>query len=358
MFSNNHGVSHIASAVWIGLTDSVKSNYVLVTGATGLIGAHVVDRLLKRGCRVRMAVRSKEKADFFASSRPGYRSQLDFFFIKDLADDGVFNGAVDSGINSVIHVASPLRYDLENNEEALIKPAILGVRSILQACFHSQVRRIVLTSSFAAVLNLPLPETLPRTYTAKDWNPITYAEAVAPSASSVEAYRGSKTFAEQEAWKFMASESPSFDLVTLCPPLVFGPLATPPKSLASDLNESNKFLWKILSGTELPLSTFNFWIDVRDLAEIHVQALMKPSVGGKRYVPVSNELFTYNMAAEIIKEELPPLSDKIPTGDQPVRPYIRVDLEPLEKDIPEIHYTPFRETVVDFARQFEPFLGR
>lgn len=80
-------------------------HYILVTGATGLVGSHVVDNLLTKGCRVRMAVRSKEKADAFASRRPERRRQLDFIYIQDLTDVGVFDKAVE-GITGVIHLAS------------------------------------------------------------------------------------------------------------------------------------------------------------------------------------------------------------------------------------------------------------
>lgn len=124
---------------------------------------------------------------------------------------------------------------------------------------------------------------MPWKFTSNDWNPITYAEAASPHASAREAYRGSKTLAEREAWKFMGEQRPGFDLVTLCPSMVFGPLAQKSKSSA-DLNESNKMLWKVASGTasqELPPCQFNFWIDVRDLAQIHVQALLTPTAGGR-----------------------------------------------------------------------------
>jgi nucleoside-diphosphate-sugar epimerase len=217
---------------------------------------------------------------------------------------------------------------------------------------------VVLTSSFGSVLDMSKPEEMPWKYISDDWNPITYDEAASPHASAREAYRGSKTLAEQEAWKFMRDESPGFDLVTLCPSMVFGPLAQNPQSLA-DLNESNRMLWKVASGSvseELPPCQFNFWIDVRDLAQIHVQALFTPAAGGKRYIPVSREPFTYQMASDIMQSELPFLKGKIPTGIQAIKKHVEVDLEPMERYFPSTKYTPFKETVSDFVRQFGPFL--
>lgn len=208
------------------------------------------------------------------------------------------------------------------------------------------------------MIDLSRPEEMPWKFTSNDWNPITYAEAASPHASAREAYRGSKTLAEREAWKFMGEQRPGFDLVTLCPSMVFGPLAQNPKSSA-DLNESNKMLWKVASGTasqELPPCQFNFWIDVRDLAQIHVQALLTPTAGGKRYIPVSREPFTYQMASDIMQREIPFLKGNIPAGMQAIKKHVEVDLEAMEKDFPSIEYTPFKTTVSDFVSQFSPFL--
>ncbi|KAL4783653.1 hypothetical protein BJX76DRAFT_368242 [Aspergillus varians] len=335
----------------------MEQSYVLVTGATGLIGAHVVDNLLRKGSRVRIVARSKDKANAFLASRPEHKEKLDVFFIQDLTDPDAFDGAVQD-VTGVIHIASPLKYDCPNNEQALIIPAIQGVRSILRASQKSHIKRIVLTSSFGAVLDMSRPEDVAWKYTSADWNPITYAEAASPTATAQDAYRGSKTFAEQEAWKFMREENPAFDLVTLCPSMVFGPLASSPTSLA-ELNESNKMLWNVARGPQsepLPPCRFNFWIDVRDLAEIHVRALEVPAAGGKRYTPISREPFTYQMVSEIVQAEVPGLEGKVRTGVQEVKTHVGVDLEPLAEDFPGVEYTPFRKTVADFIQQFKLFL--
>ncbi|KAI1389948.1 dihydroflavonol-4-reductase [Hypoxylon trugodes] len=326
--------------------------HVLVTGATGLVGSHVVDNLLRRGIKVRAVVRSKQKADSLLAARQEFASQLDFFFIDDLSTPGIFQDAV-KGIDGAIHIASPLKYDVENYERDLVLPAIRGVRSVLEACLQSQVKRVVLTSSFGAVLDMTKEESLPWTYSSKDWNPITFEEAVNPSATPQDAYRGSKTMAEKEAWKFIEDKKPQFDLVTLCPSMVFGPMANPPSSIR-DLNESNRLLWRVASGglsTPLPPCRFNFWIDVRDLAEIHVQSLLNETCGGKRYVPLAPEPFTYQKASETIKEKFPSLRENVSSGVQEVKTHIKADLDLVKEDFPNVKYRTFRETVVDFVSQ-------
>ncbi|KAI5926924.1 dihydroflavonol-4-reductase [Camillea tinctor] len=330
-------------------------SHVLVTGATGFVGAHVVDSLLRKGIKVRAVARSKKKADLMKAARPQYTSLLDFYFIDDLNTPGIFDDAV-KDVDGIIHVASPLNYSVHDYEKELILPAIQGVRSIMEASVDTKVKRVVMTSSFGAVLDMTKEESLPWTYSSESWNPISYGEASAPNATPQEAYRGSKTFAEKEAWKFISEKKPQFDLVTLCPSMVFGPLVDSPSSV-QELNESNKVLWRVVSGGQsqpLPPCRFNFWIDVRDLAEIHIQALVTQSVGGKRYVPVAPEPFTYQMASEIVSEVFPSRRDKVSSGVQEVKTHIKVDQSLMNENFPTIKYRTFRETVVDFTLDNSP----
>lgn len=87
------------------LTHTNVRQYVLVTGATGFIGAHVVDELLRRGLRVRGATRSTEKGEIMIQARPEYAKSLEFVQIDDFARPGRLDHAV-QGVDAVIHVAS------------------------------------------------------------------------------------------------------------------------------------------------------------------------------------------------------------------------------------------------------------
>lgn len=212
------------------------------------------------------------------------------------------------------------------------------------------MKRIVLTSSFGAVLDMNRDPALPWTYSAKDWNPITYPDAADPNATPQDAYRGSKKFAEQAAWEFIKHRNPSFDLVSLCPSMVFGPLAHPIRSV-KELNESNKLLWNVASGVQpLPSARFPFWTDVRDVANVHVQALLLSQAGGKRYLPVSPEPFSYEMASDIIAHEFPTGRDRATKGVQEIKGTVTVDNDSVIEDF-DVRYHTFKETVVDFVRQ-------
>ncbi|KAF7545559.1 hypothetical protein G7Z17_g9087 [Cylindrodendrum hubeiense] len=251
----------------------------------------------------------------------------------------------------------PLNYQVADKENELIVPAMKGVRSIMEASKGTEVRRIVMTSSFGAVLDMGRAESTPYTYSSSDWNPITYSEAADPAATPQDAYRGSKVFAEQEAWNFVKNEKPQFDLVTLCPSMIFGPIAGTLNS-PQDLGESNSMLWKVATGgpsNPLPPARFNFWIDVRDLAEIHVQALLNPKAGGKRYIPVSPEKFNYQLVSEIMVQDVPEIpNDSVSKGQQEIKHHVNMNTTEMERDFPLLKYATLKETVADFMNQVLP----
>ncbi|CAL5872835.1 uncharacterized protein PFLUO_LOCUS7104 [Penicillium psychrofluorescens] len=324
--------------------------FVLVTGATGFIGAHIVDALLARGLRVRGATRSLEKGDAMIKTRLQYREKLEFVQIDDFEHPGGLVEAV-RGVDGVIHAASPFTYNTTNNERELVTPAINGVRAVLEAAStNPQITRIVLTSSFASVLDVNRKDQPYFTYTGADWNPLTYEESVDPATSAVVAYRGSKKFAELEAWKYIKEHSPNFDIVALCPPMTFGPVVHPVSNV-KNLNESNAMLWKIAEGAKpLPVSRVPFWIDVRDLAIAHVESLLRSEVGGKRYVPSSPERFSYGLAAKIMTEEFPPLNDKVSQEEQTIDESCGLDGQTVAKEL-GYEYHSFRDTVKDLVAQ-------
>lgn len=210
---------------------------------------------------------------------------------------------------------------------------------------------MVITSSFASVLDVDRKAPPYFTYTGKDWNPLTYEEAADKATSAVVAYRGSKKFAELEAWNFIEKGDAKFDIVTLCPPMTFGPVVHPVRTV-EQLNESNAMLWKIASGQNpLPVARVPFWIDVRDLAKAHVEALLRPEVGNKRYVPAAPERFSYQLAADIMLKEFPWAEGKVTKAtDQAIDQSHGLDGETVTKEL-GVQYRSFRETVVDLVSQ-------
>jgi nucleoside-diphosphate-sugar epimerase len=190
------------------------------------------------------------------------------------------------------------------------------------------------------------------TYTSSDWNPLTYAESAAPTTSAVIAYRGSKKFAELAAWDFVKDNKPAFDIATLCPPMTFGPVVHPVESV-DKLNESNAMLWKVASGERpLPVARVPFWVDVRDVAQAHVEALVRPEAGGKRFLLAAPERFSYGIVAGIVEEEFPAWAKQrgVVREEQVVDESHGVDGETAARDL-GLEYRGFRQTVKELVAQ-------
>ena len=238
--------------------------------------------------------------------------------------------------------SQPFNYDIKDNEKELIRPAINGVKSMLEAASNApRIQRVVITSSFAAVVDINRKG--PFTYTAADWNPLSYEEAADPKSTPVVAYRGSKKYAELAAWDFVKEKKPHFDIVTLCPPMVFGPIVHPINSL-DQLNESNAALWQIAQGlSPLPTARVPFWIDVRDLAIAHVEAALRKEAGGKRYTPASPERWSYALAARHMVSGFPELRDTVKLEEQLIDETLTLDGETAAREF-GYQYRKFEQT--------------
>ena len=221
----------------------------------------------------------------------------------------------------VIHTASPFPTSVDDPVRDLLDPAIKGTTGILKAvkAYAPSVERVVITSSFAAMVGgATSVGDAPLVYNESAWNPVTWDEAAADKAKT---YRGSKTLAERAAWDFVASEKPAFDLSTICPPFVFGPLAAeqPSPSLAS-LNTSNQRIRDIVQGvhvndTLIPSLGSSLFTDVRDLALAHVRALEVPAAGGQRFF-VTEGYYSYKNVVESVRKSHPEMAARLPKALQ------------------------------------------
>ncbi|KAL2864035.1 SDR family oxidoreductase [Aspergillus lucknowensis] len=285
---------------------------VLLTGGSGFVGAHILNTLLERGYSITTTVRSSAKGDKILASHNLHGSKLSYVVVNDIADEGAFDLAVRStpSFDYVIHTASPFPVEFTDPVKDVLTPAIKGTIGILRAVkSHApSVKRVVVTSSFAAIVN---PAFSPKIYDETSWNPVTWEQAVADRSL---AYRGSKAFAEKAAWEFMEKEKPGFDLVTINPPLVYGPVAHHLESL-SGLNTSNQrirdFVQGKHTGDELPPTGTFLWVDVRDLALAHVRALEVSAAGGHRFFTTAGHC-SHKRIVDAIRESYPELSYRLP----------------------------------------------
>ncbi|PYH99623.1 NAD(P)-binding protein [Aspergillus ellipticus CBS 707.79] len=289
---------------------------VLLTGGSGFIAAHIIDILLAHGFDTVVTVRSEEKGQRILEAHPDTpKEKLSYVVVKDVAAEGAFDEVVksDPPFDYVLHTASPFHHNVQDPVKDFLDPAIKGTTGILKAikAYAPTVKRVVVTSSFAAIVN---PEKHPEVYSEKNWNPVTWEEGLQPSHT----YRASKTFAEKAAWEFVEKEKPNFNIATVNPPLVFGPVVHYLNSLDS-INTSNQRISNLIQGKYkdgVPPTGAFLWVDVRDVALAHVRAIEVPEAGGQRFF-IASGTYSNKHLADVVREAFPELKDKLPPKDIP-----------------------------------------
>lgn len=277
---------------------------VLVTGATGFVAMHCILKLLDGGWTVRGTLRDLRRADALADvlARHGATRERLQFAQADLGDDRGWAEAV-RGCEYVLHVASPVPAAPPKNPEEVIAPAREGTLRVLRAAAAAGVKRVVLTSSTAAVFS-GHPRDGGRTYDEADWSDLD---------AGLTAYERSKTLAERAAWDYVASLPAASrpELVAVLPGAVLGPV------LDKDFSVSGEIVRKLLT-REFPGCPDLGWalVDVRDLAEAHVAAMTRPEAAGQRFI-VAGEHTPMERVARILAAHFGPRGFRIPTGRLP-----------------------------------------
>ncbi|KAI0140364.1 putative NAD dependent epimerase/dehydratase [Pestalotiopsis sp. NC0098] len=290
---------------------------VLLTGGSGFIAAHILEILLQHGHEVITTVRSEDKAARIRNAHPN--APLTVAIVPDIVKPNAFDSVVSTpGLEAVIHTASPFHFNYTDAKTELLDPALIGTTSILKAIkdYAPGVKRVVITSSFASMLSeqaLADPTTI---FTEANWNPYTYE--VGLQGDKVKTYRTSKTIAEKAAWKFLEDNKPGFDLATICPPLVFGPVVHHLESLSSINTSNQRFVDMIQGGWKqhIPETGTYLWVDVRDVARAHVLVMEKQAAGGQRFFLTAGR-FTNRDLADVVRKNFPDLGGKLPASDVP-----------------------------------------
>lgn len=264
---------------------------VLVTGGSGFIGSHCILQLLAAGHRVRATVRSLiREGDVRAmlkagGAEPGERLSL---FAADLGGDAGWAEAA-AGCDYVLHVASPFPAGVPQHEDDIILPAREGALRVLRASRDAGVKRVVLTSSFAAVGYGHEQRT--EAFDETSWTDL--------SGAGVAAYVKSKTLAERAAWDFIARESGGLELSVINPVVVFGP------ALGPDISTSILLLQRLMDGA-LPGCPRLFFgvVDARDVADLHLRAMIHPAAKGERFLAVAGNSMSIRDIALVLKRRM------------------------------------------------------
>src|SRR5271166_4977758 len=277
---------------------------VLVTGGSGFIGSHTILQLLAAGHQVRTTVRSlKREGDVRALLREGGAEPGDrlSFFAADLVNDAGWREAV-AGCEYVLHVASPLPSSVPKHEDELIVPAREGTLRVLRASRDARVKRVVLTSSFAAIGYGHKVRQTP--FNEIDWTD--------PTGEDVAPYTKSKTLAERAAWDFMAKEGGALELSVVNPVGVFGPVLGP------DYSTSILIVQRMLDGAMPGAPQLYFGVvDVRDVADLHIRAMTHPAAKGERFLAVAGDFMSMLDIANVLKRRMGAAARRVPTWQLP-----------------------------------------
>ncbi len=276
---------------------------VLVTGGSGFIGGHCVLQCLAAGHDVRTTVRSlgrEPEVRALLRKSGGDGDDRLSFAAADLLRDAGWREAV-AGCDFVLHVASPFPFGAPKSEDELIVPAREGTLRVLKAARAAGVRRVVLTSSFAAVGYGHKEQSAP--FDETSWTD--------PSGGGVSAYVKSKTLAERAAWDFVAKED-GLELAVVNPVGVFGP------ALGPDVSTSIEIVKRLMDGAMPGLPRMRFGVvDVRDVADLHLRAMTDPRAKGERFLAVAGDFMSIREIALTLKARLGATARRVPTRELP-----------------------------------------
>jgi nucleoside-diphosphate-sugar epimerase len=286
----------------------------LVTGGSGYVGSELVAALRRGGQPVRATVRSAAReAGLRAAVRRGDADDagLEVVTADLMADDG-WKAAM-AGCEEVYHVASPIPATQPKDPDELIVPAREGTLRVLRAARDAGARRVVLTSSFAAVGYSPKPGG---EFTEDDWTD--------PDTPGLPPYPRSKAIAERAAWDLMTRDGGGTELVVVNPTFILGP------TLTTELS-SLQLVKGMLDGTLNVVRRQRFGVaDVRDVADLHIRAMAAPGAAGQRFLALADgPTITFGDLAGTLRRQLGPLGARVAVqeapGEEPPRLVIHND---------------------------------
>jgi dihydroflavonol-4-reductase len=280
----------------------MQDDLVLVTGGTGFIAQHCILALLVQGYRVRTTLRTPAREVEVRAylkvggAEPGERLS---FVTADLEDDRGWTEAV-AGCAYVLHGASPTPSGDYASEDEWIIPAVEGNFRILRAARDAGVKRVVLTSAFGAVGMGHKPMSRP--FNETDWTELN--DKVAP-------YQKSKTLSERAAWNFIAAEGRGMELSAVNPTAVMGPV------LGADYSHSIRLIKQMLDGLPGCPKVNSGFVDVRDVADLHLRAMTHPAANGERFLAIAGDGLWMREVAAVLKRRMGAAAAKVATREIP-----------------------------------------
>ena len=280
----------------------MASESVLVTGGTGFIAQYCILALLKAGYAVRTTMRSlAREAEVRAMlNEGGVEAGERLSCVEaDLKSDAGWATAV-AGCTYVMHGASPTPSGSQTALEDWVRPAVDGQLRVLRAARDAGAKRVVLTSAFGAIGMGHAPQTRP--WNEQDWTDL---------SGNVEPYQRSKTLAERAAWDFISSEGGALELTAINPVAVLGPV------LGADTSHSIRIISNLLGGMPGCPRVNSGFVDMRDVADLHLRCMLDPRAKGERFLAISGHSWWLLDIAKMLRAGLGASAEKVPTTELP-----------------------------------------
>jgi len=253
---------------------STDPAWTLVTGASGFVGSRLVRALVERGEHVKAFVRPGSSLRQIADLPP----ELCRLAYGDITVEHTVYRAL-SGCTRMYHVASNFKM-WDRDPERILGPAIEGTRATLEAARRRGLEKIVVTSSAGALGATTSPEQMDETHEFNLKDPETYV------LSKFEAERVAIEYAEE-----------GLPVVVVEPAGIFGPGDWKPTPSGQGILT----YLKMSPSIRVPVTDGGISIvDVDDVVEGHIRAMLKGHVGEK-YI-LGGEDVTYRQMFEILSD--------------------------------------------------------
>ncbi len=264
---------------------------ILVTGGTGLVGAHTLLHLIENGENVRAIYRSKKNItktkNLFGLYQKSHLFDRIEWFPADITNIPALEKAFEN-IDYVYHCAALISFD-PKEEELLRKNNIEGTANIVNLCLDNKIKKICFLSSVAALGDPASHETVATEET--EWNP------EKPHSD----YAISKYGAEMEIWR---GQQEGLDVIIVNPGIIIGP----------GFNEqgSGQLFSKVANGLSFYTSGITGFIAIPDVVRLMVE-LMNSKIKNERFTLIAQNIGfrdIINTMADALKIKRPRLEAK------------------------------------------------
>ncbi len=269
---------------------------VFVTGGNGFVAGHTIAQLLRQGYQVTTSMRDSSRQQLLQDqlAKADIPSAALTVVQADLLEDAHWHDAM-AGCDYVLHLASPLLMHDPKDENDVIQPAVQGTLRILSTAQEVGVKRVVMTSNFGAV-----------GYSHTDRHSIITEESwTNPQQKGLSVYNKSKVLAERAAWDYIASHGHGLELAVINPMAIFGPM------LSNKMSAGHQLLQKLINGGMARIPDIQLGIvDVRDVADLHIRAMLSDRAAGQRFLALAGGNMTLLQIAQLVRRERPALSQR------------------------------------------------